>query len=94
MGAQGPERFGTFVNGRRDVFSDTLDQHTPTHPLLPVDVVDFEADRSKRRMEGLGSLVGLEDDGFTIQDEPHRKYEGSAVHHDTEASQALGRHEC
>jgi hypothetical protein len=76
MGDQGSEPLGTFVDGRRDVFSGALDQHTPTHSLLPVDVVDLEADRRKRRVEGLGSLVGLEDNGLTFKDKPHRKHEG------------------
>jgi hypothetical protein len=93
MGGQGSEGFGTFVDGGRDVFSGPLDQDTPTHALLPIDMVDLEAHRCEWRMESLGSLVGLEDDGLTIQGEPHWKHEGRLINHYAEPSQPLGRHE-
>jgi len=94
MRSQGAERLGTLVDGGRDVFAHTLDQHTPSHSLFPVDVVDLEAHRCQGCVQGLRSLVGLENDRLTLQREPHREYQGYAVDDDAEPSQPLSRHEC
>jgi hypothetical protein len=44
-------------------------------------------------VEGLGSLIGLENDGLTVQDKPHREHERYAANHDTKPAQPLRRHQ-